>query len=137
MLPTVRFLPVVAAAVATFAIGALWYSPVLFAKAWVKAHGYTEEKIQSMRAAAPRAYGVSFLCYVVVAAAMSVLIHRIGITMPIGGVKLGAVVGIGFAATLGLTANVYSDKPLSAWLIDAGYQVVFLMVMGVILVAWR
>ncbi len=118
-------------------IGGLWYSPVLFAKAWVKAHGYTEEKIQAMRASAPRAYAVSFLCYVVVAAAMSVLIHRIDITMPIGGVKLGAVVGLGFAATLGLTANVYSDKPLSAWLIDAGYQVVFLMVMGVILVAWR
>ena len=43
----------------------------------------------------------------------------------------------GFAATIGLTANMFSEKKLAAWLIDAGYQIVYLMVMGAILVAWR
>jgi len=55
----------------------------------------------------------------------------------LGGVKLGALVGIGFAAMVSLTANVYSDKPLSAWAIDAGYQVAYLIVMGVVLAVWR
>lgn len=137
MLPSVRLFPVVASAIAVFAIGALWYSPALFGKAWVKAHGHTEERIRAMRAAAGKAYGVSFVCYLVMAFAMSVLIHRMDITMPIGGVKLGAVIGFGFAATIGLTANVFSEKPIAAYLIDAAYQVVYLMVMGAILVAWR
>jgi uncharacterized protein YneF (UPF0154 family) len=137
MLPLIHILPVVVSAVAVFAIGALWYSPLLFGKQWVKAHGYTEEKIKAMRASMGRAYGVSFLCYLVMAAAMSILIGRIGITLPIGGVKLGAVIGLGFAATIGLTANMFSEKPLATYVIDAGYQIVYLMVMGVILVVWR
>ena len=59
------------------------------------------------------------------------------VRMIVGGVKLGAVLGIGFAATLSLTANMFSEKRLSAWLIDAGYQIAYLILMGVILVAWR
>jgi Protein of unknown function (DUF1761) len=137
MLPPIHILPVVVSAVAVFVIGALWYSPILFGKQWVKAHGHTPEKLQAMRASMGRAYGVSFLCYLVMAAAMSILIGRMGIFLPIGGVKLGAVIGFGFAATIGLTANMFSEKPLAAYLIDAGYQIVYLMVMGVILTVWR
>ena len=137
MLPTIHWLPVIGSAVAVFAIGALWYSPMLFGKAWVKAHGHTPEKIEAMRASMGRAYGVSFVCYVVMAVAMAILIKRMDVIYVRGGVKLGALIGVGFAATIGLTANMYSDKKLAAWLIDAGYQIVYLMVMGAILVAWR
>jgi hypothetical protein len=84
-----------------------------------------------------RAYGVSFVCYVVMAIAMAILIKRMDVFYVRGGVKLGALIGVGFAATVGLTANMFSEKPLATWLIDAGYQIVYLMVMGAILVAWR
>ena len=137
MLPTIHWLPVIGSAVAVFAIGALWYSPVLFGKAWVKAHGHTPEKIAAMRATMGRAYGVSFVCYVVMAVAMAILLKRMDVIYVRGGVKLGALIGVGFAATVGLTANMFSEKPLATWLIDAGYQIVYLMVMGAILVAWR
>lgn len=137
MLAHIHWLPVIGAAVAVFAIGALWYSPMLFGKAWAKAHGHTPEKIEAMRASMGRAYGVSFLCYVVMAAAMAILIKRMDVIYVRGGVKLGALIGFGFAATIGLTANMFSEKRLAAWLIDAGYQIVYLMVMGAILVAWR
>jgi hypothetical protein len=137
MLQWVHALPVVVSAVAVFGIGALWYSPVLFGKQWVAAHGLTDEKIQSMRASAGRAYAVTFLCQVVMAIAMSILIGRIGVTMVQGGVKLGALIGLGFAATLGLTAHMFSEKPLAAYWIDASYQVVYFIVMGAILAAWH
>ncbi len=137
MWESVRILPVLASAIAVFILGALWYSPVLFGKAWVRAHGYTEQKITEMRASAGRAYGISFACYVIMAVAMSILIGRMDVRMIRGGVKLGAILGLGFAATIGLTANVFSEKRLSTWLIDAGYQVAYLILMAVILVAWR
>lgn len=141
MWESVRILPVLVSAIAVFALGALWYSPFLFGKAWVRAHGYTEEEIAQMRASAGRAYAVSFACYLVMAVAMSILVGRMDVTMLRGGVKLGALLGLGFAAPIGLTSNVFSEKGpsawLSAWLIDAGYQVVYLILMGVILVAWR
>jgi hypothetical protein len=137
MWQSIRILPVLVSAAAVFALGALWYSPVLFGKAWVRAHGYTDEKLAQARASAGRAYAVSLGCYLVMAVAMSILIARMDVTMLRGGVKLGALLGVGFAATIGLTANVFSDKPLTAWLIDAGYQVAYLVLMGVILVSWR
>ena len=133
----VNILAVLVSALATFAVGALWYSPAFFGKQWVKAHGYTPEKIEAMKAGAPRAYGVSLVCYVVVAAALAVLIERIGIQGVVGGIKLGALCWLGFAATIGLTANMFSEKPLSTYLIDVGYQLVYLVVMSGILVAWR
>jgi hypothetical protein len=33
-------------------------------------------------------------------------------------------------------ANLYSDKPIATFLIDAGYQLVYLVVMGAILGRW-
>jgi Protein of unknown function (DUF1761) len=95
MLQWVHILPVVVSAAAVFGIGALWYSPVLFGKQWVAAHGLTDEKIQSMRASAGRAYAVSF------------------------------------------SAHMFSEKPLAAYWIDASYRVVYCIVMGAILAAWR
>ena len=134
---SIRILPVLVAAIAAFGLGALWYSPVLFGRAWVRAHGYTEEKIAQMRASAGRAYAISFACHLVMAVALSILVGRMDVTMLRGGVKLGAILGIGFAAPIGLTASVFSDRRLSAWAIDAGYQIASLILMGVILVAWR
>jgi hypothetical protein len=128
---------VLVSAVAAFALGALWYSPVLFAKQWMKAQGHTPEKLEAMKKGMARAYGVSFICLLVMAAAMALLIGRLGIGSVLGGIKLGVLCWVGFAATVGLTANMYSDKPLSAYLIDAGYQLVYMVIMGIILALWR
>src|SRR3954463_2994898 len=137
MLAAIHPLPVLVAATAAFLLGALWYSPALFAKAWIAAQGMTEERIARMRASAARSYSISFVCFLVMAAAMAVLVARVQPVGPLGGLKLGAIVGIGFAAMVSLTANVYSDRPLAAWAIDAGYQVAYLTVMGVVLAVWR
>jgi hypothetical protein len=137
MLPSIHVLPVLAAAVLAFVLGALWYSPALFATAWVRAHGYTEEQIARMRSGTARSYSISFVCFLVMAAAMAVLVTRVQPVGVLGAIKLGALVGIGFAATVSLTSHVYSDRGLSAWAIDAGYQVAYLIVMALVLTLWR
>ena len=70
----INYLAVGVAALATIFIGALWYSPLLFHKFWVKAHGYSEEKVEQMRKAAGRAFIVSLLCYVVMAFVLAVFV---------------------------------------------------------------
>ncbi len=137
MLGSCHVLSIAVAAVAAFVLGALWYSPALFGRAWVAANSLTIEKIQEMRATAPRAYTVSFLCNLAMAAALCVLLHRIGVVSWLTGAKLGALIGFGFAATIGLTGTVYSDRKLSAWAIDAAYQIAYLILMGAIVAAWR
>ena len=44
---------------------------------------------------------------------------------------------LGFALPLGFIAHLYSQKRIAAWLIDLGYQLVYLLVMGAILGAWH
>ncbi len=130
-------LAIVVAAFSTFALGALWYSPFLFGRLWVKAHGYTPDKLVQMRAGAARAYGVSLVCYAVMAICLALLIARLGIADAAAAVKLGALCWAGFAATLGLTANMFSEKPLSTYLIDAGFQLVYMVMMSLLLALWR
>lgn len=134
----INILAVLVAAVAAFLFGAVWYSPLLFAKQWMEFNGYTPEKVKAMQqAGAKRAFAVSFACQLVIAAAMALLIAMIHMRAISAGIKLAIVCWLGFAASTGLMANVYSDKPIKAFLLDAGYQLVYFVLMGAILVAWH
>ena len=134
---TVNYPAVLVAGVAAFLLGAIWYSPALFARQWMAAHGHTPERIAAMKQTMARTYAISFVCFLVTAWVMAVLVSRVGVMGVLGGVKLGGITWLGFAATIGLTSNLYSEKPLAVYLIDAGYQLVYLILMGVILAVWR
>ena len=133
----INYLAVLVAAVVAFVLGGLWYSPILFAKPWVKAHGYTEERVKEMQASAGKAYAVSFLCQLLIALALAVLVGYLHLERCVQGLKLAALVWAGFAFPLGLMANMFSDKKITVFYIDTGYQLVYLLVMGSILTVWH
>lgn len=56
---TTNYLAVLAAAVSAFVLGGLWYSPVLFHKAWLAASGLTPEQAAAGNPA--MIFGLSFL----------------------------------------------------------------------------
>ena len=62
-----------------FLLGALWYSPVLFARPWMAAHGFTEEQIKKFRTggAAP-AYATSFVCWLSMATVLALVAPHFG-----------------------------------------------------------
>jgi hypothetical protein len=136
-MPSIYYLGVLVSAIVVFAIGALWYSPMLFGRQWVAAHGFTPEKMAEMKQGMGKAYGITFGCYLVLAAVMNILINRMLIGTAVGGVKLGAIIWLGFAATIGLTANVFSEKRFAVYAIDTAYQLVYLIAVAVILAVWR
>jgi hypothetical protein len=133
----INFLAVAVAAVLAFIIGGLWYSPLLFAKAWVKAHGYTDEQVKEMQKDAGKAYAVTLVCHFLIAVAIAVLIDYIHLARCVQGLKLGLLAWAGFAFPLGLMASMFSEKRISVFVIDAGYQFVYLVLMGAILTVWR
>ncbi len=132
----INYLAVVVAAVAAFALGGIWYSPLLFAKQWVKAHGYTEERVKEMQQSAGKAYAVSAVCQLLIALALGVLAGYLHFDHLAQGIKLGLLVWAGFAFPLGLMANVFSDKRITVFCIDTGYQLVYLLVMSAIISSW-
>jgi len=134
----VNALAVLVAAVLTLALGAIWYSPVLFARQWMAAQGHTPEALEQMKQKGMvRAYAVSFLCYLVMAYVLALLASYTQAASFAQGLWLGFLVWLGFAATIGLTGHVFSHKPIAAWVIDAGYQLAYLLIMSVVLALWR
>jgi hypothetical protein len=133
----VSLFPVAVAALLPLVIGALWYSPLLFAKPWMRAHGHTSESLAAMRPRMVRIYGLSLAAYLVVAFALAQLLHWTGQESVAGGIHLAAFCWLGFAATLGLTAHLFSEKPPSAYFIDAGFQLVALIAIGAVIGGWR
>jgi uncharacterized protein YneF (UPF0154 family) len=132
----INYLAVVVAAVIAFAIGGLWYSPLLFAKQWVKAHGYTEERIKEMQKGASKAYAISIVCQLLIALAIAVLVSYLHLARCVQGLKLGLLIWAGFAVPLGLMATMFTDRKMTVFAIDAGYQLVYLLIMGSIITVW-
>jgi hypothetical protein len=132
-----QLLAVLAAAVAAWLIGALWYSPVMFAKAWVNAHGYTPEQLAAMKVMQGKVIGATLVAMILMAAVLQVFLRHLGADSIGDGVKWAFHAWLGFAVPLGFIAHLYSQKKIAAWLIDIGYQLVYLLVMGAILGAWH
>ncbi|MDA0333750.1 MAG: DUF1761 domain-containing protein [bacterium] len=120
---------ILVATVAAFALGAVWYG-VLFADAWLRLNGVAQQ------ADATRAYGVSFICYGIMASSLTVLADYMVLDTVTQAVKLALLIFGGCVGPVGLIANFYSDRPIGAWLLDGGYQLLYLLLMSIIVVLW-
>jgi hypothetical protein len=122
-----------AAAVAAFLIGGVWYSPILFSRVWARAAGLSEEELQ--RGNMAKIFGLSFLLILVMAVNLAAFLS--GPSNALWGMTAGALAGIGWvAASLGVL-YLFEHRPLSLFLVNAGYLAVTFVVMGGILGAWK
>ena len=132
-----NWLAIFVAALAAFLIGGLWYSNLMFAKLWMQAHGHSPEKLAAMMAKQGRTYSLSFVAFLLMATVLSIFLKYLDTQTMQQGAGWGFHAWLGFALPLGFTAWLYSDKKFATFAIDAGYQLVYLTVMGGILGAWR
>jgi hypothetical protein len=54
----------------------------------------------------------------------------------VDGAAVAALVWLGFVATVGFTRNMFHGHPFGLSLVDGGYQLLSMMVMGAIVAAW-
>ncbi len=125
-------LAILAAAVMSFLIGGVWYSPILFAKRWQQAAGLRDDQLKGGQA---RVFGLSFVCALVMAANLAAFL---GAQATVGfGLAAGAAAGIGWVAMCFAVNDLFERRPLALWLINAGYHVVSLTLMGGLLAWWK
>jgi Protein of unknown function (DUF1761) len=130
----INWLAVVAAALSTFVVGGLWYSPVLFGKVWLKANGFTEAQAQSFNKA--RAFGGAFLLGLVMSANLAMFLADPTTTL-LWGMTAGALAGVGWVAAGLAVVALFENRSWSYILVNGGYLIVSFVLMGAILGAWR
>ncbi|MEP6691694.1 MAG: DUF1761 domain-containing protein [Gemmatimonadaceae bacterium] len=135
-LPGVHYLAVLVSGVVIFMLGGLWYSPVLFAKPWVALQGKTMEEMRQA-GASPVMYGLVFLCGLVVAWAMAVVLAHFPPWTAMRGAEVGALMWFGFAAPTSYGTALFSMKPKALWAIDTAFNLVSFVIAGIVLSVWR
>ena len=128
----VNWLAVLVAAAVSFLIGGVWFS-LLFGKAWVAALGRPTEE---MGKPGP-SMAMSFVTTLATSAGIALLIAKMPLLTPMGGLRLGLLFGIGIYA-LGMASDyAFTGWSRKLYWIQAGYHVVMLAVITTILAAWR
>lgn len=129
----INYLAVVAAAVSAFALGGLWYSPLLFGNGWMAAAGITSEQAQQANMA--KVFGISFVWSLLGAFVFAMFLG------PAPSLPLG--VGAGFAAGLFWVAGSFAinyqfeQRPLKLLLINGGYHTAQYTLYGLVLGLWH
>lgn len=131
-MPEFNLWAVLVAAVSCFLLGGLWYSPVLFGRAWQREAGLSDEQIQNGNMGL--IFGLSFVLCLIAALVFALFLG------PRPPMSLG--LGAGFAAGLcWVSASfgvnyLFERKSLKLFLINAGYHTMQFTLIGLILALW-
>lgn len=134
----VNYFAILLAVVANMATGMLWYSPMLFAKPWMKAMGYTASSMKDDQKEMGKWYGISAILGGVMAYVLS---HVMALSMNFFGtdpVTTGLTsafwMWLGFIMPVQATTTIFSrEKNWNLFGINTGYQLVSMLLMGLVL----
>jgi hypothetical protein len=130
-----RHVAVWIASIVFFVLGAIWYS--VMAAPWMAAIGKTMDELTREQGASPLPYIVGFTAILVMCYTLAWLMHRLQAATLAAGLRLGAIIAIGFiAATLALNYG-FEARSVTLWLINSVYVIVGLALAGAIIGGWK
>lgn len=138
VLSDLNWLAVIVAALAYFAIGAVWYAPPVFGKAWGAAGGFSLPEPGSRPSAA--IYVTPLIGSALSAIALGMIAKASDTDTFQEGIVLGLVVAIGFAITIALVTAQFETtkpKPMVWGAINGGYHVVGNLLAAIIVASWQ
>ena len=133
----VNWLAVAVGALAYFFLGALWYSPLLFAKPWQRAIGWDETRPRPD--AGVRIYAAPLVAYLVMATAIGLIAGATGTDELGEGIALGLVLGIGLSLAHTFVDAAFDPNKPQPWTwfaINGVYHALGLVIVSVIIAVW-
>lgn len=132
LFPNIHWLAVLAGAAAYWILGALWYSPMLFAKPWSKMVNMKMDDPEAKKGMAAMFIG-SFILMFIASTGLGILSSLLYIADLAHAAKLGLLVGVCFSFTALAISFVYTRKPSGLYAIDGGYQVIGTILAAVVI----
>ena len=130
-----NYLAIIVCGVILWLLGAVWYSPALFAKPWMAIIGINKDATKGSSMIAGMI--ASFICDLVLA---FILAHFVIWTQAATfgwGAVVGFIVWTGFIAAPNLPQGIYEGRPFKLFAINSGYWLVGLLIFGGVLAIWR
>lgn len=126
---SLNWLAVLLAALSAFALGGLWYSPLMFMKRWMKETGLTQDNTK--RTNMFKVFGLAFMLSLMASFFLAMFIG------PDAGAAFGALAGfmagIGWVFTFMGISYLFESRSMAHFLINACYSVTSLTIMGFII----
>lgn len=134
----VSWLPLVTLSVGNFILSWLWYSPLLFAKPWMKALGADPQRQMSEaeKRRMPFLFGSGLAASALVVYGMMVLVNSIGASGFAQGAAVGLAVWAGFALTHSMN-TLWEGRKAIVLVINNGLFLLTYAVYGGILAIWK
>jgi hypothetical protein len=132
---SLNWLAILAVAALGFVLGGLYYSPLLFANAWMRELGKKPEDFQGAGAAFP--FVLAFVTALVTATVIGALVHSLDVTTLFAGAALGLLCGLGFVSASTFSDFAFCRFSMKLAAIQSGYRVLYCVLMGAILAVWR
>ena len=128
-----NYLAILAATAASFVLGGLWYSPVLFGKIWMVETGITEESAQQRNMV--KVFGLAILATLIVAFNLAAFLGpEASLT---SGAFYGFLAGAGWVAMAFAINDLFEGRTLRMFAINAGYHTLSFTLMGAIIGVWN
>ncbi len=132
-MPEVNWIAVALCGVSSLVLGGLWYSPVLFGRAWQQAAGLSDEQASSGNMAL--IFGGAFVLSLIAAAVFAMFL---GTEMSLGAATAaGLSAGLCWVAASYGISYLFERRPLKLWLINGGYHTLQFTLFGLILGAMQ
>ncbi len=129
----INFLAVIIATVVYFLIGYIWYSPILFGKAWQRELGLSDEDLQDVNLV--KIMGAAFVLSFIIALNLAAFLTE-GASFA-WGIMAGGLAGVGWVATSIGILYLFEQQSLRLFFINAGYHAFSYMIMGGIIGAMQ
>lgn len=131
---TINHLAVFVCALANLALGALWYSPVLFYRGWSNETGLDEEQLSKSNPA--KTYGLAFLFALVISYNLAFFLGDANASAA-WGATAGFLAGFGFAALIFGIIALFEQRSWKYIFINGGFITVYFTLIGFILGVWQ
>jgi hypothetical protein len=119
-----------------FVLGGLWFSPLLFVKAWMAEMKITPESAKAAGHGKSR-MAAAFACTIVSTFTLAMLMAALHESSALKGAELGLLVGAGLVAMrMGVNA-LFELRSCRVYMITAGHDVLLCVLQGAILAVWR
>lgn len=131
----INYWAVLVSAIANLIVGAFWYSPLLFDKAWMKENNFTgqatKQKFNPLKM-----YGISCILSMTISYNPAFFLGEDKVNA-IRGALAGSLAGFGFSALIFAVIALFEQRSGKYVFINGGYIIIYFTLIGLIIGAWR